>query len=182
MPNDIAGAAAKVSLVPTSPSQDERLLAAERDIRARLHDQELDFDSMLAISNIYRAAAAVRRRAEREVLARHNLSWGGFTILWVLWVWGQMETAQLASECDLAKGTLTGMVSTLEKQGLVTRERVAADRRRVTVTLTPAGLALIEDLFPSFNEYEASMSAGLDSAEKQELARLLRAVITNAGP
>ena len=100
-----------------TPPPSERLLDAEVDIQARLGDEPLDFDSMQAISNIYRAAAAVRRRAEREVLAEAGLSWGGFTILWVLWVWGEMEAAQLASECDLAKGTLTGMVTTLEKQG-----------------------------------------------------------------
>ena len=164
---------------PAAPV-DERLLDAERDIQARLGDQPLDFDSLQAISNIYRAAAAVRRRAERDVLADARLSWGGFTILWVLWVWGEMETARLAAECDLAKGTLTGMVSTLEKQRLVARTRVETDRRRVTVTLTSDGLQLIEELFPTFNGFEAEMAAGLDAGEKRELARLLRKVITNA--
>ena len=160
---------------------DDRLLDAERDIQARLGDHPLDFVSLQAISNIYRAASAVRRRAEREVLADANLSWGGFTILWVLWVWGEMETARLASECDLAKGTLTGMVSTLEKQGLVARARVEADRRRVTVALTPDGLELIEDLFPRFNAFEGKMSGGMTDDQKRDLARFLRIVTTNAG-
>ena len=162
------------------PTQDERLLDAERDIRARLGDQPLDFDSLLAISNIFRAAASVRRRAEAGLLAEHDLSWGGFTILWVLWVWGEMEAAQLASECNLAKGTLTGMVSTLERQGHVERNRVAHDRRRVTVTLTPQGLELIEHIFPIFNRYEAEMTTGLSAADKHELARLLRLITLNA--
>ncbi len=164
----------------STPPTDEHLLATERDIRERLGDRPLDFESLHAISNIYRAGTAVRRKAEREILAAHNLSWGGFTILWVLWVWGEMETAQLAGECGLAKGTLTGMVSTLEKQDLVTRERVEADRRRVIVALTDPGLALIEDLFPRFNAHETAMSAGLSAEEKLELARLLRKVIQNA--
>jgi len=166
--------------MPRPPTIDAALLQAEQDIRARLGDHALDFDSLHAISNIYRAASAVRRRAEREVLAGYNLSWGGFTILWVLWVWGEMETAQLAAECDLAKGTLTGMVSTLEKQGLVDRERVAADRRRVTVALTQSGLNTIETVFPEFNAFEAAMSGGLTVDEKRELARLLRLVTNNA--
>lgn len=166
--------------MPSDSSRDDRLLDAEVDIQARLGDQPLDFDSLQAISNIYRAAAAVRRRAERDVLSEAGLSWGGFTILWVLWVWGEMEAAQLASECDLAKGTLTGMVSTLEKQGRVERTRMQSDRRRVTVALTPAGLNTIEQLFPQFNDFEGKMSSGLSVAEKHELARLLRAVTTNA--
>jgi len=66
------------------------------------------------------------------------------------------------------------MVSALEKQGLVTRERVEADRRRVTMTLTPEGHDTIETLCPAFNSYESAMSGGLTADEKRELARLLR--------
>jgi DNA-binding MarR family transcriptional regulator len=156
------------------------LLDAERDIQARLGDRELDFESMQAVANIYRAASAVRRRAERELLAEAGLSWGGFTILWVLWVWGEMETAKLAGECDLAKGTLTGMLTTLEKQGLVERRRMTSERRRVTVVLREDGLAKIEALFPRFNDLEAKMVVGLDDDQKIALAALLRTVITNA--
>ncbi|MFW2381792.1 MAG: MarR family winged helix-turn-helix transcriptional regulator [Acidimicrobiales bacterium] len=163
----------------TKPTAQE-LLRAERDVQARLGSFPLDFESLDAISNIYRAAASVRRRAERDVLSDYGLSWGGFTILWVLWVWGQMETAQLAEECGLAKGTLTGMLTTLEKQGLVERTRVESDRRRVIVTLTEEGGTTIEELFPVFNRFEGEMAGGLSTEQKQELARLLRIVITNA--
>lgn len=162
------------------PTETNEILAAEQDIRAALGDRPLDFVSMQAIANIYRAAAAVRRRAERTVLAEHSLSWGGFTCLWVLWVWGEMETANLAAECDLAKGTLTGLLTTLEKQDLVERVRLDADRRRVMVHLTDSGRSTIETVFPIFNEFEAQMSAGLSDTEKRELAHHLRQVTTNA--
>lgn len=159
---------------------DPRLLDAERLIGERLGDRRLDFDSMLAVSNIYRAATAVRRRAEKGVLSEFGLSWGGFTTLWVLWVWGDMQTADLAEECDLSKGTLTGVVKTLERQGFVKRTQVASDRRRVTVSLTDAGLDTIERLFPRFNRYEGEMVRGLSATDKQELAELLRRVIVAA--
>ena len=160
---------------------DPRLLDAERLIQERLGGRRLDFDSMLAVSNIYRAATAVRRRAEKGVLSEFGLSWGGFTTLWVLWVWGEMQSADLADECDLSKGTLTGVVKTLEKRGFVKRAPVAADRRRVNVSLTDAGLATIEQLFPRFNLYEGEMVGNLSASEKQELAELLRRVIVTAG-
>ena len=149
-------------------------------VQARLGHQTLDFNSLDAVSNIYRAAAGVRRRAESDVLAGYRLSWGGFTILWVLWVWGEMETARLADECDLAKGTLTVRLTTLEKRDRVSRIPVASDKRRVLVQLTPEGEETIAELFPKFNTYVGQMSAGLSPAEKQELARLLRIVIINA--
>lgn len=156
------------------------MLQAERDVQARLGDRELDFDANRAISNIYRAAAGVRREAERGLLREYGLSWGGFTILWVLWVWGEMETAQLATECDLAKGTLTGMLTTLEKRELVKRTRSENDGRRVLVKATTAGESMIDELFPRFNKLESQLIAGLTAAETRELSRLLRIVITNA--
>lgn len=156
------------------------MLDAERDVQARLGDRPIDFDANRAISNIYRAAAAVRRQAEQGLLKDYGLSWGGFTILWVLWVWGEMETATLATECDLAKGTLTGMLTTLEKRELVERTRSETDGRRVLVCATDAGTNMIEELFPKFNQLEVGLVSGLSPSDSKELSRLLRIVITNA--
>lgn len=166
--------------IPLSHHDPQELLAAERDIRSRLDGEPLDFESMLAVSNIYRAANAVRNRMEREVLAPEGLSWGGFTILFVLWVWGDRETAELAEDCGLAKGTLSGMLTTLEKADLVNRARHPDDGRRVLVSLTTPGTETIEKVFPRFNEYEARFTERLDSGEREELARLLRIVTATA--
>ena len=159
---------------------DDELLRAERDIRTRLAGEPFDFEAAQAIQNIYRAASAVRLRAERELLSEQGLTWGGFTMLWVLWVWGTMDSSTLAAECGVAKGTMTGMVTTLEKRGLVQRARDGDDRRRVEIELTAAGEALIADLYPRFNKTEIVLTDGLTDDERRELARLLRSVITNA--
>lgn len=166
--------------VPLTDHNPEELLAAERDIRERLGDHPLDFEAMLAVSNIYRAANAVRNRMEREVLAPKGLTWGGFTILFVLWVWGEKETGELADECGLAKGTLSGMLTTLEKGALVVRTRHPDDGRRVVVGLLPGGRDLIEEVFPNFNQYEAKFTERLDAEERAEMARLLRLVTATA--
>jgi DNA-binding MarR family transcriptional regulator len=140
----------------------------------------LDFAALLAVSNIYRAANAVRRRMERDVLSPAGLSWGGFTILFVLWVWGDRETGQLADDCGVAKGTLTGMVATLEKSALISRGPHPDDGRKVMVQLEGVGEELIEQLFPTFNEYEAKFTEQLDDGQTRELARLLRVVTSTA--
>lgn len=157
----------------------DSMLRAERDIRRRLGHLPLDFAALQAVSSIYRAATAVRNRIEREVLGDVGLTWGGFTILFVLWVWGPMQAHALADECGLAKGTLTGMVGTLEKRVLVERGRLD-DRRRVEVALTEKGRALIEEVFPAFNKVESEAVAVLDDEEIRELSRLLRKVTQSA--
>ena len=157
----------------------DAMLRAEMDIRSRLGHLPLDFAALQAVSSIYRAATAVRNRIEREVLGDVGLTWGGFTILFVLWVWGPMQAHALADECGLAKGTLTGMVGTLEKRFLVERGRLD-DRRRVEVALTEKGRALIEEVFPAFNKLESQAVAALDDDEIRELSRLLRKVTQSA--
>ena len=165
---------------PLHNQDPEVVLEAERDIRSRLGDHPFDFDALLAVSNIYRAANAVRNRMEREVLTPVGLTWGGFTILFVLWVWGDRETGDLARDCGVAKGTLSGMVATLENQGLVSRTRHPEDGRRVVVALEPSGEESIESLFPTFNAFEAKFTERLDNGERHELARLLRLVTATA--
>jgi DNA-binding MarR family transcriptional regulator len=165
---------------PLHAHDPEVVLEAERDIRLALDGRPLDFEALLAVSNIYRAANAVRNRMEREVLAPAGMTWGGFTILFVLWVWGDRETGELAEEAGLAKGTLSGMLATLEKGGLIVRRRHPDDGRKVVVEITDAGTSRIEEVFPMFNQYEAKFTSELTADEIHELARLLRTVTATA--
>ena len=153
------------------------LVQAERDIRQRIGDQHLDFAAMAAVSNIYRAANVVRNHMERTVLADEDLSWAAFTVLFVLWIWGEQQTRHLAVEAGVTKGTLTGVLKTLEKRGLTKRQAHDEDGRLVLVSLEPKGEAVIERLFPAFNAGETQVSAGLSEREKGQLAGLLRKII-----
>lgn len=165
---------------PLSDHDPDVVLEAERDIRSRLDGKPLDFEALLAVSNIYRAANAVRNRMEKDLLTPAGLTWGGFTILFVLWVWGDRETGELAEDSGLAKGTLTGMLKTLERSKLVTRRAHPEDGRKVMVHLERPGLETIESLFPEFNAAEAYFTERLDAEERRELARLLRLVTATA--
>ena len=153
------------------------LVQAERDIRAGIGDQELNFAAMAAVSNIYRAANAIRHHMEQRMLTEEDLSWAAFTVLFVLWIWGDQQTRHLAAEAGVTKGTLTGVLKTLEKRGLARRRGHDEDGRLVLVSLEPRGRDVIERLFPAFNAGEALVSAGLSEREKNQLATLLRKII-----
>ena len=140
-----------------------------------LHD--IDFTAMAAVQNVYRVANAVRGHMEREVLMASGLSWTAFTALFVLWVWGEQETRHLAEECGITKGTLTGVLTTLEGKGLVQRAPHHSDGRLVVVNLTGSGRALIRRLFPKFNNEEAVVVEVLTAQEQATLALLLRKVL-----
>ena len=104
-----------------SSSTPEEVLQAEADIGRRLEGQHFDFTAMSAVSNVYRAGTAVRNHMERTVLAEYDLSWVAFTVLWVLWIWGAQETGHVAEEAGVTKGTLTGVIKTLQTQKLISR-------------------------------------------------------------
>jgi DNA-binding MarR family transcriptional regulator len=153
------------------------LVRAEQDVRARLGDLPVDFDALAVVSNVFRVANAARYHMERTVLAEADLSFTAFTTLWVLWVWGEQESRHLALEAGITKGTLTGVVSTLERRGLVQRRAHPGDRRLVLVRATRSGHALMRRLFPRFNGEEVRITARLTRTEQAELAHHLRTLL-----
>jgi len=151
----------------------------EARVANRLSHMTLDFEAMAVMSNLFRAASAVRNHFERNVLAESGLSWTAFVVLWVTWIWEPAETRDIASEAGISKATLTGVLSTLEKLELVRRERSANDGRLVLVKLTTQGKALMETLFPAFNRQEIEVVSPVADEKRGELADMLRAITAN---
>ena len=158
---------------------DEGLLPAERQVADELGDLPLDFRAMWAVSNLFRTSTAIRRHMEARVLAPDRLSWTSFVGLWVLWVWGPMEARSFAAAVGISRPTATGVMSTLEGRGYVTRRKDPKDGRMVIVELTRSGRITIQQLFPKFNAEESAVAAPLSPAQQDELAAMLRTLLTS---
>jgi DNA-binding MarR family transcriptional regulator len=156
------------------------LEATERAVADRLGTMTVNMQAMAAVSNIYRAANAVRNHVERTVLAKYELTWTAWVVLWVIWIWGEIESRHVAAEAGISKGTLTGVQNTLLSKGLVQRTVPADDRRRVLLSLTASGQDLMAELFPQFNAEESLVTGDLAEAEVLQLARSLRVVVKRA--
>jgi DNA-binding MarR family transcriptional regulator len=162
-----------------SSSDETELIQSERDVQSRIAGLgvDLDFASLAAVSNIFRAATVVRNHMERTVLAQTDLSFTAFTVLWVLWIWGEQEARRVAEESGVSRGTLTGVIGTLEARDLVQRRPHPDDRRSVLMSITTHGDALMQLVYPQFNREEGKVSAGLDNGDKLALADALRTVL-----
>jgi DNA-binding MarR family transcriptional regulator len=132
---------------------------------------------MWAISNVFRSSTALRRHLESTVLASDRLSWTAFTALWVLWIWGEMESRDFAAAVGISRPTATGVLSTLQRRRFIRRKKAAEDGRVVLVSLTPSGRKKIEELFPRFNAEEAKVAAALSEEEQDRLASTLRTLL-----
>lgn len=152
------------------------LQETERAVSERLGGLPLDFEANRAISNLHRAAAAARHHMEQSVLRDVDLSWTAFVVLWVVWIWEEIETRHVAEECGISKGTLTGVATTLEKRGLLSRATPAKDRRLSVLSLTPRGRELMVNLFPRFNEEETYLASAMSGRRVGELTRGLREI------
>jgi MarR family transcriptional regulator, organic hydroperoxide resistance regulator len=156
---------------------DDDLREVERAVSEAMGEMALDVQALLAVSNVFRAATALRAYLERSVLHEHRLSWSAFVTLFVLRVWGAQESHRLASEVGVTPGTLSGVVDTLERRGLVARCAHTTDKRRVVVKPTASGLRVVNSIMPRFNEQEVFVTSDLDAAERDELSRLLRRIL-----
>lgn len=149
----------------------------EHAVGQRIAGLAVDHEASAAIGSLYRAAGVVRNHFERTVLTTHELTWTGWVVLWVVWVWSDIETRHAASEAGISKSTLTGVVSTLEGRGLVRRRPHPGDGRRVLLSLTPKARQLMEELFPQFNAQESGVLSTLTASERDVLTRALRKIV-----
>lgn len=113
-------------------------------------------------------------------LAAHDMSQGRFIVLMMLNRDPEKHfmPSQLAELCCVTKATMTGLVDGLERDGLVTRHPSQDDRRATFVSLSPAGLALLDRILPPHFERVAALMQDLSPAERKELSRLLAKVRT----
>ncbi|MEO8851363.1 MAG: MarR family transcriptional regulator [Allobranchiibius sp.] len=158
-------------------SDHHTLVETERAMQSRVTSMHLDFESAHAVSSIYRAANAVRTHVTNEVFRPAGISWTGFVVMWVVWIWDGLETRHAAEAAAISKATLTGVVKTLQAKGWMEKLSRMDDRRLVELRLTPAGRELMEDLYPKFNAIEAAVVKNMSSQEKQEMTSTLRSVV-----
>lgn len=120
-----------------------------------------------------RAAETVNQRINAH-LADHQLTVSQFGVLEAIYHLGPLQPSQLAQKILRSSGDLTFVIDGLVGRGLVTRQRRLDDRRCIDVDLTPAGRALLDDLFPRHVAIVLREMAALAPAEQDELARLCR--------
>lgn len=87
----------------------------------------------------------------RPILRRHGLTEQQWRVVRTLGERGDMEPNQLADACLILGPSLTRMLSSMEKAGLILRLRCATDQRRQQISLTDKCRAMIATMEPLIN-------------------------------
>jgi len=123
-------------------------------------------------------ASELRANLDR-VLAEASLTGEQFNILRILRGAGAEGHPSGEIGCRMIDRSpdVTRRIDTLEKQGLVKRERSSGDRRIVRVRITKKGLSALDAITPKLHEFESKISAGLSEEELHRLAALCEKMI-----
>jgi DNA-binding MarR family transcriptional regulator len=118
--------------------------------------------------------------------ARHNLSQGRFTVLMLLFKKqddhpAPLTPAELADLANVKRATMTGLIDTLERDGLVVRAPDPKDRRMMSVTLTARARTLLQRVLPGHFQRMAALMAPLSEPERRKLVQLLNKIATAPG-
>lgn len=88
-----------------------------------------------------------------------------------------LETGRVAREAFLLGPSLTGVLTRMERDGLIERSRCSQDARRTVVRATKLGLSKVAKLSEAIEAHYAWMETELGKQKLAQLYQLLDAVI-----
>jgi DNA-binding MarR family transcriptional regulator len=93
-----------------------------------------------------------------------------------------VETGKVAREAFILGPSLTGVLTRMERDGLIRRARDPADQRRTVVEATDKGMQLVETLSQTIEAHYAWMEKTLGKDSLAQLYQLLDKLIALEQP
>lgn len=94
---------------------------------------------------------------------------------------GSINPSELSDMLDSSRTNATRISDEMVRKGWVERIACPEDRRKIVLRLTAEGIAFIEGLLPVSREAQKRLWSDFDPAEKQEMERLMRKLLTTLG-
>jgi MarR family transcriptional regulator, 2-MHQ and catechol-resistance regulon repressor len=85
---------------------------------------------------------------------------------------GPLAPSIIAGRLMVTTGSMTSLLDTLERRGLVQRQPHPSDRRQLLVHLTEEGQALVDTFLPEIVAVQTALAAGLSEADRAAAVRL----------
>lgn len=141
------------------------------------HWREVLPDDRLA--HLIRDVARMQMRALQQRLAMHEVSFGHWTFLRILWVNDGLTQRELSESAGVMEPTTFSAVKAMEAAGLIERRQLAGNRKNVHVFLTDKGRALEPLLVPMAEEVNAVSMRGMPPRTIDTVRKALLGMIEN---
>jgi len=143
----------------------------------------IDAQAMALVVALLRAAGRHRHtfeRRARDIGGRHMRA---FSVLYLLWVFGELSARDLARQLGMSRQTTSVVLAALVDEGLVVRRRSSGgDRRLVGLALSEAGVAEIEREFVQQHATDSEWLSVLSPEERTTLLVLLERIVAQRVP
>ena len=127
------------------------------------------------VMNTIRTADMLFDRIGR-LLRPLGVSAAGGLVLGILRDHGTMSPSELGERLIVTRATVTGLLDSLERRGFVSRSANPADRRSLLVEITPAGLAVVQEVRTIIHRNERDWLSVLSDAELRTYIDLLHRI------
>ena len=117
-----------------------------------------------------------------QALDSIGLTTATFAVLNVLGAREGTIQQQLSTDMGIDPSAMVKLINTLEKAGLVKRQRRPNDRRAWEVAITPNGRRTLQQARQLASDVEDEILDGLTTAERRQLLALLRQALATAPP
>ena len=118
------------------------------------------------------------QRSLQTRLADHEVPFGHWTFLRVLWEHDGLTQKQLSDEVGVMEPTTFAAVKAIQSRGWVERRQLAENRKNIYVSLTDAGRALKATLVPLAEQVNCLAVGGVSAGDIATARRVLLAIIT----
>ena len=131
------------------------------------------------LAHLIRDVARMQMRALQQRLAAHDVSFGHWTFLRILWVTDGLTQRELSESAGVMEPTTFSAVKAMEAAGLIERRQLAGNRKNVHVFLTEKGRHLEPVLVPLAEEVNAVSMKGMPSRTTATVRKALLDMIEN---
>ena len=128
-------------------------------------------------ANLIRTADALMAEINRRRRGIADLSASAFQALAVLEGADEPLTGHLIAERLLvSSASMTSLLDTLERRGLIERRGHPDDRRKVLIHLTDKARSIVDQMLPAVNRANTDAVAMVSEADRQDLISTLTAI------
>jgi DNA-binding MarR family transcriptional regulator len=127
------------------------------------------------VMNTVLTANLVSDRIER-LLRPLGVSSAGGLVLGILRDHGPTSPSTISERLIVTRATMTGVLDSLERRGYVRRSPHATDRRSLIAEITPAGLAVLQELRTIVHRNEKAWTDALSDTDLRACIELLHRI------
>jgi MarR family transcriptional regulator, organic hydroperoxide resistance regulator len=131
------------------------------------------------LAHLVRDASRAFLRALQVRLANHDVPFGHWAFLRILWVHDGLTQKQLSDEAGVMEPTTFTAVKAMEARGWIERRQMQGNRKNMHVFLTPFGRELEGKLVPLAQETNQIGIAGVSAGDLATTRKTLLAIIAN---